>query len=244
MIYKIIFLIFLIIIYPIESVSNVCVCKDLRIAIDVGHTSFATGATSARGRSEFDFNLNMGQLLKDQLMQNGFKNTFLIINPPNLMERVKIADKQQADLFISIHHDSVQPFYLKEWTFNNKTQKYSDAFRGFSVLVSTKSLQFDESFSFAKMVGTNFRKAGFQPAYHHSKKVAGGRHNLLDEELGIYQFDKLVVLINANMPAVLIEFGVIVHRDEELMLEQTEIQAKMRHGIVDAVNQYAMIQCP
>ncbi|MEO5333634.1 MAG: N-acetylmuramoyl-L-alanine amidase [Magnetococcus sp. YQC-5] len=229
--------------FPVEGWAVHCNCQDFKVAIDIGHSTSAPGATSARGRPELDFNLTMGTMILEQLFKQGFKNPFSIVNPPNLKARVRIAEEKQADLFVAIHHDSVQSYYLKNWEFNGKRQKYCDAFRGYSILVSTRNLQFEKSFAFAKMVGKNFREAGYLPAYHHSKKVIGGRHNMLDEELGIYQFDNLVVLRETTMPAVLIEFGVIVHREEELLLEQEETKQKMMQSVVEGIRQFRAVDC-
>ncbi|MBF0179320.1 MAG: N-acetylmuramoyl-L-alanine amidase [Magnetococcales bacterium] len=230
--------------WPTSLPAQECACKELVIAVDVGHGLLDPGAISARGKPEFEFNLVMGAMIKDQLIRAGYLHTFAIVNPANLRERVKIAEEKMADLFLSIHHDSVQPNFLKAWEFNGKSQKYADMFRGYSVLVSTGNMQYSKSLAFAKLVGRNFLDAGFTPAYHHSKKVPGGRHTMLDENLGVYQFDNLVVLKYTIMPAVLIEFGVIVHRDEELRLLETETREKMARGVVEAVNAFNNLDCP
>ncbi len=44
------------------------------------------------------------------------------------------------------------------------------------------------------------------------------RHELIDEEAGVYRYDHLIVLHSAHMPAVLLEAGSIVNRQEELEL--------------------------
>ncbi|MBF0614540.1 MAG: N-acetylmuramoyl-L-alanine amidase [Magnetococcales bacterium] len=222
------------------SWAGVCDCA---VAVDVGHASFAGGATSARGRPEFEFNLAMGTLIHEELVNSGLTRSFTIIDPSALKERVRIAESRQADLFISVHHDSVQAFYLRDWLFNGRTHKYCDLFQGYSILVSAKGFQFTASLELAKMIGRRFREAGFLPAYHHSKGVIGGRHNMLDENLGIYQFDNLVVLKNAVMPAILIEFGVIVHRDEELLVQQPEVRHKLMRSVVDGIQEYNARYC-
>ncbi|MBF0417418.1 MAG: N-acetylmuramoyl-L-alanine amidase [Magnetococcales bacterium] len=218
-----------------DLMAGVCDCK---VAVDVGHATFAPGATSARGKPEFEFNLDVGSLIHEELLKSGMSRSFMIINPPSLKDRVRIAEERQADLLLSVHHDSVQPMFLRDWVYNNKHQKYSDAFQGYSILVSTKGFQYSNSLELAKMIGRHFRAAGFLPAYHHSKNVLGGRHNMIDEELGIYQFDNLVVLKYTVMPAILIEFGVIVHRDEELRLQEPETRAKLVRGVVDGIEEF------
>ncbi|MBF0271660.1 MAG: N-acetylmuramoyl-L-alanine amidase [Magnetococcales bacterium] len=216
---------------------------DCSVAVDVGHALFSAGATSARGKPEYEFNLSMGTLIHDELIKNGLSRSFLIVNPPGLKDRVRIAEEKQADLFVSVHHDSVQSFYLRNWTVDGKNQRYCDLFRGYSILLSPKGLQYSTSLELAQMIGRRFRAAGFLPAYHHSKNIPGGRHNMIDEELGIYQFDNLVVLKYAVMPAILIEFGVIVHRDEELQLQQPETRDKLVKGVVEGIQEFNVRHC-
>ncbi|MBF0190484.1 MAG: N-acetylmuramoyl-L-alanine amidase [Magnetococcales bacterium] len=225
---------------PLDGWAGACDCS---VAVDVGHSLLSAGATSARGKPEYEFNLAMGTLIHDALIQQGLSRSFLIVNPPGLKERVRIAEEKQADLFVSVHHDSVQSFYLRNWTVDGKTQRYCDLFRGYSILLSPKGLQYSGSLELAQMIGRRFRAAGFLPAYHHSKNIPGGRHNMIDEELGIYQFDNLVVLKYAVMPAILIEFGVIVHRDEELQLQQPETRDKLVKGVLEGIQEFNARHC-
>jgi len=55
----------------------------------------------------------------------------------------------------------------------------------------------------------------------------------------MYRFDDLIVLRTANMPAVLLECGVIVNPDEEKELKQPERQSKTVRAIRSAVLQMA-----
>ncbi|MBF0342541.1 MAG: N-acetylmuramoyl-L-alanine amidase [Magnetococcales bacterium] len=225
---------------PLELSAGACDCS---VAVDVGHATFSAGATSARGKPEFEFNLEMGTLIHEELIKNGMTRSFTIINPPGLKDRVRITEEKGADLFVSVHHDSVQSYYLRDWIHNNHTHKYSDAFRGYSILLSPKGFQYSNSLELATMIGKRFRAAGFLPAYHHSKKVLGGRHNMIDEELGIYQFDNLVVLKYSVIPAILIEFGVIVHREEEIMLQQPETREKLVRAVVEGIGEFNALHC-
>ena len=50
------------------------------------------------------------------------------------------------------------------------------------------------------------------------------QHPLLNKETGVYSYDELVVLRTTRMPAVLLEAGSIINRDEELKMDSPERQ--------------------
>ena len=61
------------------------------------------------------------------------------------------------------------------------------------------------------------------------------RRVLVDAEAGVYRFDQLVVLRQTRMPAVLLEAGSIIHRDEELELRFPERRVLITESVADAV---------
>ena len=67
----------------------------------------------------------------------------------------------------------------------------------------------------------------FLPTLHHAEKIPGEGRKLMDKDLGLYEFDDLIVLKTAAMPAVLLECGVIVNRSEEASLQTPEIQHRI-----------------
>jgi N-acetylmuramoyl-L-alanine amidase len=60
------------------------------------------------------------------------------------------------------------------------------------------------------------------------------RHPLLDAEAGVYRYDQLLVLRHTSMPAVLLEAGSIVNRQEELELATAERRTLTANAITDA----------
>jgi N-acetylmuramoyl-L-alanine amidase len=204
------------------------------VAIDIGHSRLKPGATSASGESEFQFNLRMARDLNDVLEQGAIAKPVLINSDgrmDSLERRTRDARTGGAGLLLSIHHDSVQPRYLKTRRIGGKRQPYSDKFRGFALFVSRRSKEWTRSLELARNLGGELRRAGFVPTLHHAEKIPGEGRLLLDAELGIYRFDDLVVLRSAVMPAVLIECGVIVNPAEEKLL----VTRQHRHQFVAAV---------
>lgn len=218
-----------------------CSPADFVVAIDVGHSLKRPGAVSARGVPEFQFNRELVKVVVDALSAAGFHNSFAINGDgliPNLRRRVTEAAERRANLFLSIHHDSVQPRYLSSWTLDGITRRYSDQFRGFSLFVSAKNTRFDESRNFAELIGRALTARALTPTLHHAEPIKGEDRPLLNAALGLYRYDDLLVLKGAAMPAVLLEAGVILHRDEELLLSQAAYRERIGAAIVSAVRDY------
>ena len=83
------------------------------IAVDVGHTLLAPGATSARGRTEFEFNHELAQALRATLNTLGF--AVRLINADGRIDSLQARPQaaEGADLLLSLHHDSVNAFELQ-----------------------------------------------------------------------------------------------------------------------------------
>jgi N-acetylmuramoyl-L-alanine amidase len=213
---------------------------DCRVAVDVGHTLAQPGATSARGVGEFSFNREMARQLLEELRGRGLKEAFIINEEGadiSLAGRTEAADQRRADLLISIHHDSVQPRYLSTWTYSGEERPYSDRFRGFSLFYSEQSGQPEASLDFARRIGSLLRAAGLAPTLHHAEAIEGENRRLVDAERGIHRFDELVVLRTAKMPAVLLECGVIVNRDEEALLGDPSYRRKLAAAVAGAIEE-------
>jgi len=209
------------------------------VAIDIGHTKNQGGAISARGVSEYVFNERLSRELFNSL-QAARQFRSLLINPGGgdigLVKRAQVANQRNADLFIAIHHDSVKDSFLKEWQVGDKTEKYCDDFHGFSIFFSPKNVAAEESKAFAMQLGEALVKAGFTPTLHHG---AQEHRPIIDPAKGVYAFDNLLVLKNAKMPAVLLECGVIVNRNEEQDLNSPTYRARMIAAIQSAISNFA-----
>lgn len=230
--------------WPCHGLTSENHLKDTTIAVDIGHTAQQWGAMSAYGRGEFQFNLEVGQRVKKELDRRGFGNTLTIINPKNLGSRTLIAQKNKADLFLSIHHDSVQSYYLNEWTYRGQKLRYCDLFKGFSLLVSTRNTEFHKSLLLATLTGQRLKRHGFVATQHHALDVPGERHHMFHPNLGLYQYDNLVVLKTAAMPAILVEVGVIVNREEEIRLRQEKTLEKVAQALAEAIQEYTEMMGP
>lgn len=207
----------------------------LRIAIDIGHTLEVPGATSSRGVPEFSFNQSLGismdQALRLQGRPSGLINADGKIK--GLVARSRAAEG--AALLVSVHHDSVQPHYLSTWEFDGATRSYSDRFSGFSLFVSRKNPHLAVSLRCASAMGAALRMEGFAPSLYHAEPIAGESKPFADRANGVHFFDNLVVLKAASVPAVLFEAGVIVNRDEELLLGDASRRDRMARALAAGI---------
>jgi hypothetical protein len=64
------------------------------------------------------------------------------------------------------------------------------------------------------------------------------RRELVDAKAGVYRYDQLIVLRATHMPAVLLEAGSIVNRQEELQLASPERRTLTSAAIVAAVEDF------
>lgn len=207
------------------------------VAIDVGHTLEAYGATSARGFKEFDFNRNLAEKLALALREPKRGLTARLINSDGKIERLDDRPRQAigADFFISVHHDSVQPDLLEEWEWNGEKQTYSDRYVGFSLFVSRKNPAPETSLRCASAIGARLRRMGFGAATHHAGSIVDTPRPYADKDNAVHYYDNLVVLYRTTLPAVLFEAGVIKHRAEEVALRDPEYQARMADALATGI---------
>ena len=227
------------------SVPALCDPLKFRIVVDVGHTSESDGATSARNVPEYLFNLRLARQIEGKLKSEGFASTKLIVTEgrarPSLFKRVETASALHANLFLSVHHDSVPNKLLEDWDFEGKPSHFSDRFSGYSVYVSHDNPQFRTSLTFAEMIGRQMKAKGLRYATQYTQPIMGHyRHPLLNKDTGVYSYDELVVLRKTKMPAVLLEAGSIINRDEELKMNSAERQETISTAVAEAAKEF----CP
>jgi len=207
------------------------------------------GALSARGVPEYAFNLQLAQQIKQTLVDAGFDKTVLLITakapPAGLFERAIVANRLPADLFISIHHDSVPDSLLENWEFEGKESHFSDRFGGHSIFVSYENPRLKESLLFGRLLGKELKDRGLQYARQYTMPIMGRyQRELVDPDVGVYRYDQLIVLKGTQMPAVLFEAGSIINREEELQMNSAERLDLINTSLRAAVKMFCNLSSP
>lgn len=200
------------------------------IAVDIGHTLEAPGATSARGRSELQFNRDLALAVEAALGRLGM-NTILVNHDGRIASlAARPGSVPDADFFLSIHHDSVSEWELRHWEYGGAELSYSDAWTGHSMFVSSRNPAPRLSTLCGSAMGARLQRTGFVPTTKNARK-----HAYADPLHAVHYYDNLVVLYRAQQAALLFEAGVIKHRDEELLLLDPLRQARMADSIATGI---------
>src|SRR5260221_5481820 len=228
---------------------SACDHAAFRVVVDVGHTAESPGAPSARGFWEYDFNLRLATLIKQKLLAAGCARSVLLFTDgparKSLFARVARANQSSADLFLSIHHDSVPDSFLERWEYEGHEHGFSDRFKGHSIFFSNENVDPDASLMFGQLLGDQLKARGLQYTPHYIEKFMGHRQRLLvDAKVGVYRYDQLIVLRTTQMPAVLLEAGSIINRAEELVMNSPERQSLIGAAVTDAVDGFCAIRRP
>jgi N-acetylmuramoyl-L-alanine amidase len=197
------------------------------VVVDTGHSLAMPGVYAATGNTEFAYNLLISNRVAERLQDMGM--TVLRSGQDGKANVLTGRTRGTAgvDLFISIHHDSMQ----QSWLDAGRRGDYS----GFAVFVSDKNPQPQPSLACAKAVGQALVQAGEHPSLYHATAIAGENRPLIDRANGVHRFDNLAVLRTAKSPAILLEVGVIVNPAEAQRLAKEDVVAALAAEIADGV---------
>ncbi len=217
------------------------------IVLDAGHGGVDPGAIGYSGVYEKNITLAMARELKDELDKTGKYKVYLTRNRDvfiPLRDRVKIARKYDADLFLSIHADSAK---------NNRAT-------GLSVYTLSETASDKEAAALAEKENKADIVAGLDFA-EHSKEVSDVLLNLVQRETlnrsaefatfmvqemrksthtlqNTHRFAGFAVLKAPDVPAVLLELGYLSNRKEEKQLQQKSYRKKLAVSAVKAIAEY------
>ncbi|MEO8026172.1 MAG: N-acetylmuramoyl-L-alanine amidase [Bryobacteraceae bacterium] len=228
-----------------RSLTRVLGLKLGRVVIDAGHGGRDHGTTGPSGLTEKELVLDvakkLGAFLEDRLGSEVILTRTEDVQVP-LEERGPIANERKADLFISIHANSsplrsvtgVETYYLSFTT--SKTALDVAARENAS---STKSIH---------DLGDLLKKIALKDKVDESREFAAkvqdalyafsAKSNGVARNRGVKKAP-FVVLIGANMPAVLVEIGFISNTTDEVLMKRSDHRQKIAEALYKGVAAYA-----
>ena len=229
------------------------------IVIDAGHggeDGATHGSISKEKNVALEVALKLGKAIEERLPDVKVVYTRSTDVFVKLYDRIGIANKAKADLFISIHCNSMPLVWYKGKHIPNPVTRGTETFvSGFSRLdeqdVAVREnasilLEKDykdnydgfdpkdpESFIIFSLMKNTFRDQSIKLAsLVQDEYVKSGRINRGVQE------KSLAVLARAGMPAILTEIGFISNPDEENYINSADGQAEIVNNLVNAISVY------
>lgn len=217
------------------------------IVIDPGHGGKDPGAIGPTGLKEKDVVLDVALKVRELLKSDPQYDIVLtrdqdIFIPLN--KRTEIANKINADLFISIHANaSTNSYargvetYLLNWTDDEEAIRVAARENAISVK-KMKQLKGELGFMLASLEREAKRD--------DSVRLAGYIHNSMADELkndfsrhnnGVKQA-LFYVLVGAQMPSCLLEISYISNPEEERLLDDESYRMKIAQSLVEGIKNY------
>ncbi|MFN4338097.1 N-acetylmuramoyl-L-alanine amidase [Parvibaculum sp.] len=217
------------------------------VVIDPGHGGVDPGALGNSGVKEKNVTLAFARQFAEELRSTGRYDVHLTRDSDvfiPLRERVAIARRHKADLFISVHADAIQR---------------SDV-RGLSVYTLSETASDAEAAALARKENQSDLIAGLD-LQGESPEVTGILIDLAQRETKNYssrfarslvdyasqqtktldpahRFAGFVVLKAPDVPSVLVELGFLTNRDDEKLLTSANWRAGMAKTMSRAVDRY------
>ena len=224
-----------------------------RIVIDPGHGGHDPGAVGLRGLYEKNVVLDIALKLKKILSSDPLNEVFLtretdVFIP--LEERTVIANKKNADFFVSIHANASPgrqargiETYLLNWTDNEEANKVAARENQISLKkmkVMNRKMQMDDlDMIKSDLLRQNKRDESIKLAHYIQKSMVStldnGNKDTLD--LGVKQA-LFYVLFGARMPSVLVEVSFISNPEEEKLLSKDSYKKQIAEAIAEGLNKY------
>ena len=228
--------------------------KTFTVVLDAGHGGKDPGnlGTGRHKRTEKDISLDVVMEL-GKMIETNYPDVEVVYTRktdifPSLNERVKIANKAQADLFISVHCNA-----------NNNKEAFGSETYVMGLHKSEESLQTAMRENASIYLEDNYEKdyAGFDPKNPDTYIALSLRENVfLDQSLslakgiqddfrvkvgrkdrGVKQAGYYVISFT-NMPSVLVELGFLTNSTEEDFLHTEEGKSKMSLSIYKAFKEF------
>lgn len=205
--------------FKMENLKTISQLKHLRVVIDAGHGGIDPGVS----RNEVsEKNINLAIAKKIQSLAKDYNIDVIMTRETDelpgkgndiahsLKYRAELPGRENADLFISIHTNSIGE--------NSMQEKYT----GFDIYIPATSTKVYES---SIKLGTDIA-AQIKPNYTMApelKQRSGG----------------ILVLDNASVPSILIECGYIDNRYDIKYLMDNDSQEKIAQYILEGIRKYS-----
>lgn len=217
------------------------------VVIDPGHGGLDTGARGSTGVLEKAIVLNFASILKRKLEESGDYDVYLTREDDrflSLSKRVEYARGKRADLFISVHADSVNQKYVRGATVYTLSETASD---DVAHALAEKENRSD------LIAGIDLQKEPddvsdilIDLARRETRNFSALYSRLLVKEMSTAtkmiknprRSAGFIVLKAPDIPSVLVELGYLSNKLDEKLLVSEEWQTRAAKAVLSSVNNF------
>ncbi|WP_375669453.1 N-acetylmuramoyl-L-alanine amidase, partial [Bartonella sp. MR168JLCBS] len=228
--------------------TQISLISNFRVVIDPGHGGIDGGARGITGILEKDVTLAFARALRDELKKDSHTTVVLTRDSDiflRLSERVKKAQELGADLFISIHADSIDMHSLRGATVYTISDKASDAIAKSLAESENKvdlldGLPAEESLEVTDILLDLTRRETHTFSINFANSVIA---NLSKSHINLinnpHRYADFQVLKAPDVPSILIEIGYLSNKEDEELLNNPQWRKKMAASIAHSIRQFA-----
>lgn len=221
--------------------------RDIVIAIDAGHGGHDPGALGRRSK-EKNIALAISKELAQRINAEPGMSAVLIRNRDVFVEhrnRMAIARKAKADLFVSIHADAFKDrrasgasvFALNLVGANKEAARQMGRRENSDVSVGGVSLH-DKDEILASVLFDLSQNAALSASLDVGSKVSRQMGRITKMHKKAVKQKELIVLKSADMPSILVETGFISNASEENKLRDKGHQGRLANSILAGIRDY------
>jgi N-acetylmuramoyl-L-alanine amidase len=218
------------------------------IVIDPGHGGVDGGAAGPGGTIEKDLTLTFGKELRDMLRADGRYSVFLTRETDEFLrldDRVRIARGHEADLFISIHADTIRLKGIRGATVYTVSEKASDAEA--QALADRENLADhlggikveEEDHAVADILVDLIKRETHSFSMRFARSLVGELSTTVGLINNPHRFAGFKVLKAPDVPSVLLELGYLSNAKDEAQLQSAEWRRTAATSIAKAIEIFA-----
>src|SRR5882757_3779427 len=222
--------------------------RDVVVAVDAGHGGQDPGATGPGGTHEKDVVLPIARLLAERINGEPGMRAVLTRNRDEflvLRDRIKRARVAKADMFISVHADSIanhdvtgaSVYILSERGATNESARWLAERENAADLMGGVTLD-DKDNTLASVLLDLSQSANISASMTAAQRVLTALDNVGQVRKSQVQQAGFVVLKSPDIPSMLVETAYISNRSEELRLRSPRQQGNLAEAIFAGVRSY------
>lgn len=223
------------------------------VVIDPGHGGLDPGAVGTDGLLEKDIVLSVARRLRSLLAESGRYTVVLTRNRDiyiSLDHRVRISRQHQADLFISLHADSVAEesyaahvrggsiYTLSDRASNEQAQRLAEKENAADILAGLESSPTDGQDEVRDILIDLLRRETADFSAHFSNLLTGELRKHIALARDPQRSAAFKVLKQTQSPSVLVELGYVSNPEDLAMLRSPDWQKRVAGAIAAAVDAY------